>query len=148
MSTFLISLLPDFVFHLIVLIGIIGIVASNFFGFIPFVSTYKTPIQVAAIAALAFGIYFEGGIATQEVWEARVAEAEKKVLAKQAEGAEANTKIQYVYLEKTKVIQEAKKSSLQEVANNAAAMDAKCTIIPEVNSILNTAAKQKTGAAK
>lgn len=147
MSTFLISFLPDFVFHLIVLIGIIGVVASNFFGFIPFISAYKTPIQVISIVALAFGIYFEGGIATQEVWEARVAEAEKAVLAKQVEGAQANTKIQYVYIEKTKAIQEAKKSSLNDVAKNAAAMDAKCVIIPEVNNILNAAAKQK-GAAK
>lgn len=147
MSTFLISFLPDFVFHLIVLIGIIGVMASNFFGFIPFVSTYKIPIQVVSIVALVFGVYFEGGIATQEVWEARVAEAEKAVLAKQVEGAQANTKIQYVYIEKTKVIQEAKKASLNDIAQNAAAMDAKCVIIPEVNVILNAAAKQK-GAVK
>lgn len=149
MSIFLLSILPDFVFHLIVLVGIVGVVAANFLGFIPFVSTYKTPIQLAAIVALVIGAYFEGGISVQAYWESKVAEAEKKVLEKQVESAEVNTKIQYVYIEKTKLISDNKKQVLDTVAQNASAMDAKCTIIPEVNTILNAAAKnQKVGATK
>lgn len=143
MSIFLLSILPEFVFHLIVLIGVVGVVAANFLGFIPFVYMYKTPIQLVAIVALVIGAYFEGGISVQGYWENKVSEAEKKVLEKQVESAEANTKVQYVYIEKTKVVHENKKQALDSVAKNASAMDAKCTIIPEVNTILNAAAKNK-----
>lgn len=146
---FLLSILPDFVFHLVVLVGVVGVVAANFLGFIPFVSTYKTPIQLAAIVALVVGAYFEGGMSVQAYWEGKVAEAEKKVLEKQVESAQVNTKIQYVYIEKTKIINENKRQALDSIAQNASTMDAKCTIIPEVNTILNAAAKnQKTGVAK
>lgn len=148
MSTFLLSILPDFVFHLIVLVGIIGVVASSFFSFITFIDKYRLAIQIVSIAALVIGIYFEGCIATQEVWELRVSEAEKKVLEKQVASAETNTKIQYVYIEKTKAIQESKKLSLEDITKNASSIDARCAVVPEVNSILNAAAKQKSGAVK
>lgn len=149
MTAFLLSILPDFVFHLIVLIGVAGVIIANFFGAIPFVSIYKTPIQIVAIIILTFGVYFEGGLATQKEWELKVAEAEKKALQKQAASAETNTKIQYVYVEKTKYIRDVEKSAVEQVAKKAEVIDSKCVITPDVTTILNAAARnQKVEASK
>jgi hypothetical protein len=44
--------LPFWVFHLVVLVGLAGLAASLVLKFVPFISTYRLPIQVAAIAIL------------------------------------------------------------------------------------------------
>ena len=62
--------LPFWIFHLIVLVGIAGVLASQFFSFVPFISVYATPIRVLSIVILVFGVYMEGGISNQEKWEA------------------------------------------------------------------------------
>jgi hypothetical protein len=98
--------LPFWIFHLIVLAGLAGLAASFVLKFIPFVSTYKLPIQVAAIATLVFGVYMEGGISNQEKWEARVAELEEKVKVSEAKSKTANVQIQTVYKDKVKIVKE------------------------------------------
>ena len=75
----ILNFLPDFIFHLIVLAGILGVIASFVCEFIPFVAKYKLPIQVASTIALVIGIYFEGGIANEAKWQARVKELEAKI---------------------------------------------------------------------
>lgn len=100
----ILSFLPDFVFHLALLVGVAGIVASFVLTFIPFISQYKLPIQVAAIALTIFGVYFEGGLSEKAAWEARVLEMQAKVAQAETQAANANakitaqvaTKIQYV----------------------------------------------------
>ena len=49
--------LPFWIFHLIVLAGLAGLAASLVLKFVPFISTYRLPIQVASIAVLVFGVY-------------------------------------------------------------------------------------------
>ena len=65
--------LPFWIFHLVVVLGIAGIIASIVFKFVPFISQYTLPIQVISIIVLVFGVYMEGGISNQEKWEAKVA---------------------------------------------------------------------------
>ena len=75
----LLQWLPDWVFHLILLVGVLGLGASFVLKFIPFVDQYKLPIQVAAVILIVLGVYMEGAISNQAWWELRVAEAEKRV---------------------------------------------------------------------
>jgi hypothetical protein len=66
----LLDFLPFWVFHLIVLVGIGGILASKVLTFIPLMNIYKAPIQIAGAVLLIIGLYMEGGISNQEKWEA------------------------------------------------------------------------------
>ena len=75
----LLNLLPDWIFHLIVLAGVLGLLGSFFFGFIPFVSKYTLPIKVGSIVLLVIGIWFEGGISNNNAWLEKVHALEKKV---------------------------------------------------------------------
>lgn len=145
----LLQFLPDWVFHLILLVGLLGLGASFLLKFIPFVSQYKAVIQVVTGIMIAFGLFMEGAISNQAWWELRVAEAEKRALRAEALAAEANGKIEYVIVEKVKVVEVADqklKKKIQELSNK---MDERCYIIPEVNSIHNDAAgARKQGANK
>lgn len=124
----ILSFLPDFVFHLITLVGILGVVASFFFGFIPFVSTYKLPIQVASVILLVVGIYFEGGIANEDKWKQRVAEAEKKVLEIQVQSAEANTKLVDKIKENEKLRKERQNATQTIITQVVKQTDSQCTL--------------------
>jgi len=102
----LLNFLPDFVFHLIVLISILGLVAATFFGFIPFVGKYALPVKIVSIVMLVIGIWFEGGISNNDAWLAKVKEMELKVAKAEAQSAETNTKLAYEINVKNKIIKE------------------------------------------
>lgn len=145
---FLLSILPDFVFHLILIVGLLGLGASFVLKFIPFVAQYKVPIQVASGILIALGVYMEGAISNQAWWKARVAEAELRVKEAEAKAAEANGKIEYKIVEKTKVVEVVDRKVQQQIREIAAKMDQRCYVIPEANTIHNDAATARKGAKK
>jgi hypothetical protein len=121
--------LPNWIFHLIVLAGIGGLLASWVIRFVPFIATYRFPIQVASIVLLVFGIYMEGSIANQAAWEAKVAEVKLEMAKKETASAEASVKVITKYVEKIKVVKETNDAIIKEVPKyiNQAA-DAKCDV--------------------
>jgi len=89
----LINFLPNWIFHAILLAGILGLLASFVLKFIPFFSIYNLPIQVSAILLIVFGVWFEGAISNQAEWEAKIAELQIKVAKAEAKGQETNVQI-------------------------------------------------------
>jgi hypothetical protein len=121
--------LPFWVFHLIVVAGFIGLAASLVLKFIPFVSLYRLPIQVASIAILVFGVYMEGGIATQEKWEARVAEMKLEMAKKETASAEVTTKVVTKYINKVQIVKEKGNDIIKQVPVYITKdADAKCAV--------------------
>lgn len=89
----LMNFLPDWIFHAILLAGVLGLLASFVLKFIPFFSTYNLLIQVGAIVLIVFGVWFEGAMSNQAEWEAKVAEMQVKVAEAEAKSQEENVKI-------------------------------------------------------
>lgn len=100
------SFLPEWIFHIIVLLGAGLIVASLVLEYIPFVSRFKLPILLTGIFTLIFGVYFEGSLSCNREWEAKVKELEVKVAQAEAKSAQANSKIIIKYKEKVDTIKE------------------------------------------
>ena len=135
--------LPAWVFHLTVLIGIGGVLASWVLTFVPFVMTYRLPIQVVSIIVLVFGIYAEGGLSNQQKWELRVSEAEKKVLIAEAKAEELTRKLTEIILKNEKDIKEITTNNLTQLRSISAKIDKQCTVDSDAINILNNAAKNK-----
>jgi hypothetical protein len=89
----LLNFLPEWVFHLILLAGVLGLIASLVLKFIPFFSTYKLPVQVVSILLMVVGVWFEGAMSNQAAWEAKVTQVQAKVAVAEVKSAEENTKI-------------------------------------------------------
>jgi hypothetical protein len=89
----LMNFLPDWIFHAILLMGVLGLIASLVLKFIPAISTYNLPIQVGAILLIAVGVWFEGAMSNQAEWEAKVKDLEVRMAQAEAKSAETNTKI-------------------------------------------------------
>ena len=102
----LMNFLPNWIFHAILLAGVLGLIASLVLKFIPFINTYKLPVQVLSILLIVTGVWFEGAISNQAEWEARVAEMQIKVAEAEAKSSEANVKIVTKIVKKTKRIRE------------------------------------------
>ena len=107
--------LPFWVFHLLVVAGFVGLAASLVLKFIPFISTYRLPIQVASIVILVFGVYMEGGIATQEKWEAKVAEVKLEMVKKETASAEATVQVVTKYINKVQIVKEKGNEIIKQV---------------------------------
>ena len=84
---FILSILPDFVLHLILLAGILGTVVGFVLGFIPLINKYKLPIQICSLLILSLGVYLEGGLANEQEWRLKVAEVEAKLAKAEAQSA-------------------------------------------------------------
>ena len=136
----LLSFLPNWIFHLLVLAGVLGLLAAQFFKFIPFVSQYATPIKIGSIIALVIGIWFEGGISNNDAWLAKVQEMEAKVAQSEAKSAQQNTKIVEKIVYKDKIIKEKGDEIIKYVDKEIVKYDSQCKIPQEFVKALNDAA--------
>ena len=136
----ILNLLPDWIFHLIVLAGVLGLLASFFFAFIPFISKYTLPIKIVSLILLVIGIWFEGGISNNNAWLERVHALEKKIAEAEIKSAQENTKLVSQIAEKNKEIASVQASLKNKIKQFASIMDAECKIPEEAISVLNEAA--------
>jgi len=104
----ILHLLPDslitWIVNLILIAGAVVTAAGFFVRFIPFVNTYRIPVQIAGILLLTTGVYFQGGYTTEMAWRERVAEVEAKLAAAETRSAEVNTEIVTRVVTKTKLV--------------------------------------------
>ena len=104
----ILHLLPDafieWIINIILIAGAVTTVAGFFVRFIPFVNTYRTPVQIAGILLLTTGVYFEGGYSTEMAWRERVREAEAKVAQAEKLSAETNIQVITKLVTQTKII--------------------------------------------
>ena len=90
MTNFLMTILPDWAFYLCLILGALGVVASFVLTIIPLVQHYKLIIQVVSIILLVIGVWFQGAIANEQVWQARVQELELKLAKAEAKSVQIN----------------------------------------------------------
>lgn len=102
----ILSVLPDWVFHAILAAGVIGTVAGFVLGMIPFIKTYIIPIRVISLILLSIGLYLEGGMADNLIWQMKVKEVEAKVAVAEAKSQEANVEVITKVIEKTKIVRQ------------------------------------------
>jgi hypothetical protein len=111
----LLNLMPDWFYHLIVILSILGLIVASVLKFVPFVSTYRLPIQVISVLLLVFGVWMEGGIVNEAKWEARVQELEEKVKIAEEKSTEKNVEIQEKVVTQTKVVREKGRDIIQYI---------------------------------
>lgn len=136
----ILNFLPDWIFHLIVIAGVLGLVASTFFGFLPFIGKYALPVKVVSIILLVVGVWFEGAISNHNSWLEKVRELEKKVADAEIKSAQANTKLTSIIAEKNREVAKAQSELKNKIREISGKIDAECKVSPEVITVLNEAA--------
>lgn len=109
--TWMFGFLPSWFWTLLLIAGILMVLASWVLKFIPFVGTYRLPIQVAGVLSLVTSIWFLGAASNEEKWKARVAEAEQKVKVAEAQSKELNEQLR-ILNDKTTVVRDQKTQTI------------------------------------
>jgi hypothetical protein len=143
----LLHLLPTslilWIVNIAMIAGAIGILASLFIKFIPFINIYRTPIQIVSIIVFCSGVYWYGGYSTEMIWRDQVAQMEAKVAESEAKSKKVNRVIQKVYVDRVKVVKQdvvVVQEKIREISNT---IDKDCKITPEAIDLLNQAARRK-----
>ena len=131
------NLVPDFLFHISVVIGIIVFIASTIMPFLP----KRTTIQVISVILLSMGFWGEGVITSEHTWNDKVIVLEKRLAEKETQGAKTNIVIQTEYVDRIKTVTEVKWKVKKEIIEKEKIINANCTVPPEAINILNEAAK-------
>lgn len=143
----LLSIFPDWVFNMILLVGVLGLVASFLLQFVPFTAGYKIPIQVISILLVVAGVWYQGGIAKDAEWKAKVAALELRASQAEAKSAEVNTVIVtkvVTKIQKVKEVVYVNKEIIKEVVGPR--LDAICTLTAESVTIHDAAALNKAAS--
>jgi len=144
----MLAFLPDaflaWIINTILITGIIGFVASFFFGYVvrwlPAIAPYHLLIQVVSIVLLVSGVYFKGGYSVEMAWRERVAELEAKIAISEQQSKEVNEKIVTVYKDRVKVVKEKQIVVQEKIKTVEVMIDSVCKVTPESIDILNDAA--------
>ena len=136
----LLSLLPDWFYHLLLLLSILAIGSTYVIKFVPFISQYSFPIKVIGSLVLVFSVWMEGGIVNEAKWQARVQELEAKVAEAEKKSLETNTVIETVYVDRIKVVKESQHRTEKNIKTSSAELDKICKIPAQAVDILNSSA--------
>lgn len=140
---FLLNWLPDVVFHLMLLVGLLALVASFVLGFIPFVGQYKLPIQVAGIILTVVAVWYQGGIAKDAEYRARIAEMELRISRSETQAAETNTRLAEQILKENARIKDLTATNKKRLQELSGQLNQQCKINQSVIDVLNDAARNR-----
>jgi uncharacterized membrane protein len=137
----ILSFLPEWAFHILLIIGVLGTIAGFVLGMIPIVKQYIIPIRVISLIVLSLALYLEGGLADNKEWELRVKEMEAKVAEAEARSAKENVKIVEKVVTKTQIVRQRGRDIIVEVQRDKIILDQNCVIPKEFVNIHNKAAE-------
>lgn len=140
----ILSVLPDWIFHAILSLGIVGLIAGFFLGFIPVINRYKLPIQIVSFMLFSLGLYLEGGLADNKEWQARVNEVKEKVAEAEVKSEKTNTKVVTKVITKNVVVKEKGDEIIKYVDREIVKYDNTCPVPAEVVKAVNAAAQNKS----
>jgi len=136
--------LPNWIFYAILLIGLLAFAATYLLKIIPIPAlfVYRTPIQIASLMMIVFGVYMAGSIANNESWLAKVEEVEAKLAEAEVKAAQENVKIVERVVVQRQVVREKGKDIVQYVDREVVKYDNKCEIPPTFIDAHNRAAEK------
>jgi hypothetical protein len=139
----IIQYLPSFATHLFVLLGIAGLLVTSIpfvWSLLPTAKAYKLVIQLISTALLCFGVYLEGGLAMQKVWEAQVADLKVKLANAETKSAKVNTVVVTEYVTKKEIIRQKGQKVTEYIDREVVKVNNVCTIPDQVIRAHNAAA--------
>lgn len=131
----MLNFLPDYVFHLLTLIGFVGILASLFP--IP----YKSIVQIISVAIISFSLYTEGAISNEAAWQLKVKEVEAKIAIAEVQSVKETVKIKEKIVVKQQLIYEKGDDIIKYIEKEIVKYDNSCIIPKEFIQAHNKAAE-------
>jgi hypothetical protein len=133
----ILQFLPNWIFYLLLLAGVVGVLVTHFVKVLPNAQL----IKLASVATVLASIYMIGAISNNDAWLAKIKDLEAKVAEAEAKSASANTDIVEKTVVKTQVIRERGQDIIKYVDREVVKYDTTCVIPNEFVVIHNRAAE-------
>ena len=141
----MLDFLPDFIFDIILAVGVLGIIASFVLRCIPVVSIYSLPVQIVAILLTVVGVWYEGGIAKDKEYRQKITDMKVKVAESEKKAVEATGKIVIQYSDRVHVIHDVQTVIKDRIVKVSQKIDSECKVDKEAINILNASARNDGG---
>lgn len=138
MLEFVLNWVPDMVFHLLVIFGILAVIMSFF---VPLFGPYKVLLQAVAIIILSIALFFEGALSNEKNWQYKVAEAEARIAELSIQSEKANVKLVEQLAENERIQEELKYATRTEIVRVEKVINKGCVVAPDAIRVLNSAIK-------
>lgn len=154
---FMYSLIPDSWIELatyaILGTGITFYILSKLISWIPFIKSYKIPLELIGVILYGVGAFYAGGYGVERMWRERVAEVEAKVKELENKQAEVVKVIETKVITKVKTVEVVKEVIKKEIEYREKEINANCEVSPAAiemfnKSVTNPEQLQSTGETK
>ena len=136
----LLTLLPVWIIHAVLGLGVLGLLIAFFVQRIPFIKTYGYLIKIVSSILLESGLFLQGALAYKESTALAVAKLEAKLAKAEAKSAQTNTVIVEKIVKDTEVIRTKGKTITEYVDREVVKYENKCPLPSEVIRAHNAAA--------
>lgn len=140
----ILTLLPVWIIHTVLGLGVLGLLVAFFVQRIPFVNTYGYLIKIVSSLLLVLGLFLQGALSYKESTALAVAKLEAKLAKAEAQGAKVNTEIVEKIVKDTEVIRVKGKTITEYVDREVIKYENKCPLPAEVIRAHNAAATMDT----
>lgn len=142
---FLYDWIPNFVFQIILIAGIIGTCLSAFLSLIPFIpASFHLAIKVVSVVSLCIGLIWYGVDSDEQRWKARHAVAEQKISELEKRAPVITTEIVTEYIDRVKIVKEKGENLVIRVPYYVTKeADSKCPVPAGLVRLLNSAADSR-----
>ena len=139
--SWLVNFLPEWVFHIVIFLGISSLIASAILKKLPALYTYSFISYLTGLFLIVSGVWFEGALNEKTNWEEKVKELETKVQVAEARSQQVNTIIETQLVERVKIVKDTKNANKETAKLIARQLDDRC-VVPESTVVLINSASQ------
>jgi uncharacterized protein YacL len=136
----LLTLLPVWIIHTVLGLGVLGLLIAFFVQRIPFVKTYGYMIKIVSSILLVLGLFLQGALAYKESTALAVAQLEAKLAKAEAKSQKTNVEIVEKIVKDTEVIRVKGKTITEYVDREVVKYNNVCPLPSEVIRAHNAAA--------
>lgn len=113
--TWILGIIPQWFWSLLLIVGVLGLLAAWVLKLVPFINTYRLPIQVISVVATVVSVWFLGAAANEEKWQAEVKRLEAAVRKGEEEANNLNKQLEQELDEKKKLGEQKNKEIIKYI---------------------------------
>ena len=145
--SWILSLLPEWILaaliHGTVLLGLILTFGGSLLKLLPVINPYAAIAKQIGIVLLVVGVFFEGGLAVEKSYRARITEMQAKIKEAEIQSAKANEKLTVEISKNKDLIKEKVNRNAKDIETQRQAINAECKLSDDAWMLYNRAVEPK-----
>ena len=145
--SWILSLIPEWILvtliHGTVIVGLVLTFCGGLLKFIPVINPYAAIAKQIGIVLFVIGVFFEGGLAVEQSYRARIAEMQAKIKEAEIQSVKLNEKLTVEVSKNKELIKEKVNKNAKDIEAKREAINAECKLSDDAWVLYNRAIEPK-----